>query len=127
MRELPPTAVLEVRFLEPDPAAESTSFDYQGARVSLGPPHLFGLAEVGLSMDSLERPAVHFRVQPRHREAFLALTEANVGRPMAVVVDGTVVTMPLINAPLPGTAQIEGEFDLVDVESMILAMSAAAE
>ena len=122
-RDLPPEAVLEVRFVETDPALPTTGFPWQGVDLPLGAPHRFGLSEVGLATDGLGRPALHFEVRQRDRPALRQLTEGRVGRRMAVVVDGEVVSLAVLAAPLPGVGQVEGDFDLAAIEAMIAAMS----
>ncbi len=124
-RDLTPIGVLEFRLLEPSPtpSVPVEEFEFKGIAQPLGPPHHFALAELGLSTDALGRPSMYWEVMERDRDALRELTGSNVGRTIAAVVDGRVVTMANIAAPLDGSAQIQGDFDLADVEAMILALT----
>ena len=55
------------------------------------------------------QPAVEFTLTPEGRDRFAALTRANIGRRLAVVVNGTVVVASLIGAEMAdGKAMISG-------------------
>jgi SecD/SecF fusion protein len=56
-------------------------------------------------------PLVTFRFSAAGAEKFASFTRNNVGRPFAVVIDGRVITAPVIREPiLGGTGQISGNF-----------------
>lgn len=56
-------------------------------------------------------PVVTFRFNAAGAAKFAAFTRNNIGRPFAVVVDGSVVTAPVIREPiLGGMGQISGNF-----------------
>jgi preprotein translocase subunit SecD len=56
-------------------------------------------------------PIVTFRFSAAGAEKFASFTRNNVGRPFAVVIDGRVITAPVIREPiLGGTGQINGNF-----------------
>ena len=58
-------------------------------------------------------PIVTFRFSTAGARKFAQATEENVGRAMAIVVDGEVLSAPIIREPiLGGSGQISGDFTL---------------
>jgi beta-lactamase regulating signal transducer with metallopeptidase domain len=54
-------------------------------------------------------PVVEFTLTPEGRDQFAALTRANIGHSLAVVVNGTIVTVPVVKeAMLDGKGEISG-------------------
>lgn len=65
------------------------------------------LEAVRVDSDSMNHmPVVTYRVRPEHHEDFAAWTGANLGLPMAVVIDGTWRRAATIQAPLRDTVQV---------------------
>ncbi len=57
-------------------------------------------------------PEIFFTLDPEGAAKFAALTRANVGRRLAIVVDGELYSAPVIRSPIEGGAgQITGHFD----------------
>ncbi|MDF1801124.1 MAG: hypothetical protein P1V81_18300 [Planctomycetota bacterium] len=123
-RDLDPIGYLEVRFVEDESSGrrDLTALEHKGAVLHYGPGQTFGLTEVGLGTDLLGRPCLHFELREKDKPDFRALTAANVGRSMAIVVGGEVVSLANLVAPLPGKGQVEGDFDLGDIEAMVQAL-----
>ena len=123
-RDLEPVGYLEVRFVDEghgEPAS-LTELEFQGSALNYGPGQSFGLSEVGLSTDGLGRPALRFEVREIDKPAFSALVADHVGRNMAMRIDGEIITIATVNGPLPGSGQIEGDYDLADIEAMVAAI-----
>jgi preprotein translocase subunit SecD len=56
-------------------------------------------------------PVVTFRMSPSSARAFADLTAKNVGRAAAIVIDGRVMSQPIIREPIQGGAgQVAGNF-----------------
>jgi len=123
-RDLDPVGYLEVRFVEDESTGiqDLTPLEHKGAVLHYGPGQSFGLTEVGLGTDQLGRPSLHFEVREKDKPALRALTAANVGRSMAILVDGEIISLANLIAPLPGKGQIEGDYDLGDIEAMVRAL-----
>ncbi len=70
-------------------------------------------------------PVVTFRFDAAGSRLFAAITKANVGRPFAIMVDGEVLTAPVIESPIiGGTGQIKGSFttkSAADLSAMLRA------
>ena len=78
------------------------------------------LVEAHLGTGADGQPVVLFSLTPRGRDQFAALTRTNIGKKLAVVVNGTVVTTGIIGAEMTeGKAQIAGYF--TDEEARALA------
>jgi SecD/SecF fusion protein len=57
------------------------------------------------------QPAVEFTLTPEGRDRFAALTRLNIGRRVAVVVNGAVVASSIIGAEMPdGKAMLSGNY-----------------
>jgi preprotein translocase subunit SecD len=64
-------------------------------------------------------PVITFRMTEASRKVFADYTSKNVGRPMAVIVDGKVIMKPVIREPITGgTAQIAGNFTVAEAKTM---------
>ncbi len=58
---------------------------------------------------------------------FARLTKDNVGKRLAIVLDGQVLSAPVINEPIPGgVAQISGSFTAAEASDLALLLSAGA-
>ena len=58
---------------------------------------------------------------------FARLTQENVGRPFAIILDGEVLSAPNINEPiLGGSAQISGNFTVESANQLAIALRSGA-
>jgi len=65
--------------------------------------------------DQMGRPQIDLALTAQATEAFARLTRENVGRRLAIVLDGELQTAPVIRSPIEtGRAQIEGSFDTAE-------------
>ncbi|UPT75985.1 MAG: protein translocase subunit SecD [Elusimicrobiota bacterium] len=72
-------------------------------------------------------PIVSFRFKPEGAGKFSSLTAANVGRSMAIVLDGVVFSAPTIKGRIPGGAGIiEGQFTSDDAKALAIVLRAGA-
>ncbi len=78
------------------------------------------------SMDQLGRPAVLFRMNERGAVLLGELTERNIGRQMAVVLDDKVYSAPRINSRISDSGIIEGNFNPQEITYLIKTLSAGA-
>jgi protein-export membrane protein SecD len=83
-------------------------------------------AQQGFDQQSGE-PDVSFRFNLRGGQRFGQVTSANVGRPFAIVLDGKVISAPVIRSPITGgTGQITGNFSLEEASSLAILLRAGA-
>ncbi len=72
-------------------------------------------------------PDVTFRFNLRGGQKFGQVTTENVGRPFAIVLDGKVISAPVIRSPITGgTGQITGNFTLDEASSLAILLRAGA-
>ncbi len=72
-------------------------------------------------------PIVTFRFNTKGAQLFGRLTQANVNRPFAIVLDSKVVSAPVINEPiLGGTGQISGNFTVEEVNDLAIVLRSGA-
>ena len=72
-------------------------------------------------------PVVTFRFNTSGGKRFADATQANVGRPFAIVLDDEVVSAPVIREPiLGGSGQISGNFSVVETQELSAILRAGA-
>lgn len=72
-------------------------------------------------------PVVSFRFHPDAASTFANLTGANVGKHMAIVLDGTVYSAPLIKSRISGgSGIIEGQFAMEDAKNLAIVLRAGS-
>ena len=74
-------------------------------------------AHVGAAPDG--QPTVEFTLTPEGRERFAALTRANIGRRLAVVVNGAIVASSIIGAEIPdGKAMLSASYTAAEAQEL---------
>ncbi|MGH7934085.1 MAG: SecDF P1 head subdomain-containing protein, partial [Candidatus Binataceae bacterium] len=72
---------------------------------------------------SLEGPYVTVDLDRRGTEIFAALTTQNVGRHLAIILDNTVYSAPVIKEPIPGGhVQITGDFSFDEAHQLAIVL-----
>jgi protein-export membrane protein SecD len=72
-------------------------------------------------------PDVTFRFNLRGAQKFAQVTSENVGRPFAIVLDGKVISAPVIRTPITGgSGQITGNFTLDEASNLAILLRAGA-
>ncbi|TAF14612.1 MAG: protein translocase subunit SecD [Alphaproteobacteria bacterium] len=92
-------------------------------------PALMGdtLVDANPSVGEMGQPIVSFRFNNQGARLFGEITQANVGKRFAVVLDGKVITAPQIRSPiLEGTGVIEGGFTAQSASDLALLLRAGA-
>lgn len=84
----------------------------------------WGLARVHATKDGMDGPAVGVELDEGGAERFAALTRANINSALAIVVDGKVVSAPIIRAALGKAALIVGKFTEQEVKDLVQALRA---
>jgi protein-export membrane protein SecD len=69
---------------------------------------------------------VTFKLKPNKKHAFHQFTQRNVGRLMAIVLDGKCQMAPVIKSPIPGEGIIEGNFTTQEAADLRLLLNAGA-
>jgi SecD/SecF fusion protein len=73
------------------------------------------------------QPVINFRLDSRGAKQFSEITRANVGRPFAIVLDGKVLSAPVINEHIGGgSGQISGHFTTEQADDLAALLRAGA-
>ncbi|HYN19583.1 MAG TPA: protein translocase subunit SecD, partial [Thermoanaerobaculia bacterium] len=78
------------------------------------------------SVGQFNSPVVQFSLTPTGSDAFGELTGANVGRPMAIVLDGRVESVATIKSRITDEGVIEGDFTQQEVQDLAMMLKSGA-
>lgn len=85
------------------------------------------LTDARPSFDQNGQPAVDFRFGPSGAKRFGAYTSANLGQPFAIVLDGQVISAPVIRAAITtGSGQISGAMNVEESTRLAVLLRAGA-
>lgn len=85
------------------------------------------LVDAQPSFDQNNRPAVNFRFNPPGARAFGDYTRDNIGSPFAIVLDGEVISAPVIQSHIPGgSGIITGSFTVEESTNLAVLLRAGA-
>src|SRR5262249_15776243 len=79
------------------------------------------------AFDQNNRPAVDFTFNQNGAKKFGRVTQENVGRPFAIILDKNVISAPVIQTPiLGGSGQITGNFSVESANNLAILLRAGA-
>ena len=85
------------------------------------------LTDATPSYDQFRRPIVNFQLTKEGGRLFAALTGANIGKPLAIVLDGTVESAPVIQSKIRDRGQIElGNAKFEEAQDLAVVLRAGA-
>jgi SecD/SecF fusion protein len=76
--------------------------------------------------DQQGRRAIDFQLDERGGKLFMDVTGRNIDRPLCIVLDGTAISAPNIQARIYTHGQITGSFKQTDVEDMVSKLNAGS-
>jgi len=79
----------------------------------------WGLKQVAPGMDSHGQPCISVELNDAGRRQMESLSRANVGRPLAIVVNDVVASAPLLRSKITNSAQITGKFTETEVKQLV--------
>lgn len=83
-------------------------------------------AKMAFNPDTGE-PVVTFRLDKEGARRFAGMTQDNIGRPLAIVLDGKVITAPVIRSAITGgSGEISGAFSTEEAHDLALLLRAGA-
>jgi hypothetical protein len=85
----------------------ASSLSEGGDRFLFGPVRRFGIKDAGLGADNNGWPALTFEIADPQKDEFRRFTEAFVGRRIAFLIDGEIVSTPTVQSPLSGRGFVE--------------------
>ena len=85
------------------------------------------LSDAQSAFDQNNRPVVSFKFNQKGAVRFGKLTADNVGKPFAIVLDGVIMSDPVINEPiLGGSGQISGQFTIDQTNDLSIVLRSGA-
>ena len=78
------------------------------------------------TIDENGRPAVRFLLNPDGARRFGTVTSANIGRPLAIILDGRVQSYPTIEGRITDEGRISGNFTTQEVADLSLILRSGA-
>ena len=84
------------------------------------------LTDARSSFDQNGRQSVSFSLTPEGGKRFGRVTANNIGRPFAIILDGKVVSAPVIQAQIFSSGQITGQFCVTETKDLALLLRAGA-
>ena len=84
------------------------------------------LKEALATQDQLGRWQISFLLSDAGNDLFYNYTSANIGRPMAIVLDGVVLSAPVIEAAIRDQGVINGTFSQEEAQSLAVQMQYGA-
>lgn len=85
------------------------------------------LVNAQVAQDQTGQPAVSFRFNPVGTKRFCDLSRENVNRLFAIVLDGVIISAPVIREPIcGGSGQISGSFTIKEAGDLALLLRAGA-
>lgn len=96
---------------------------------SLGPTLLTGsaLKKADVSYDNLGRPQISFEMNKDGAVKFAQITRDNIGKKLAITLDGKIQTAPMINSEIPsGNGVITGNYTVDEAKAMATLLNAGA-
>ena len=85
------------------------------------------LVDAQPAFDQNNRPAVNFRFDPAGARAFGDYTATHIGQPFAIVLDGEVISAPVIQSHIPGgSGIITGQFSVEQSTELAVLLRAGA-
>lgn len=85
------------------------------------------IKRAAVDTDQFGKPEVIFSLSTEGAKQFLRITEVNVGKRLAIVLDGKILSMPSIRERIPGgQVRITGDFTMKDAQDQALILRAGA-
>jgi preprotein translocase subunit SecD len=84
------------------------------------------LEDARVGFDPQQRPIVNFRFNPQGGELFGIITEANLEKPLAIILDHNVYSAPRINGRITTRGQITGRFSTQEAADLAVVLRAGA-
>lgn len=85
------------------------------------------LKAAGVTLDqNTNRPIITFEFKPEGAKIFEEYTRNHIGERLAIVLDNTVLSAPVINAVISDSGIIEGDFTLIEAQNLAIQMQYGA-
>ncbi|MGF6906311.1 preprotein translocase subunit SecD [Fusobacterium sp. PH5-44] len=104
-------------------------FKIENSDGTLGETLLTGsaLSKAGVSHDQLGKPQIHFEMTPDGAVKFAEITKNNIGKKLAITLDGVVQTAPVIQTEISGgSGVITGNYTMTEATATATLLNAGA-
>lgn len=123
---------VQLRFAETDPAPGLTQIEDGGRIFYLQPKAVLSTPDIASAAARADpvsaSPVVELTLTPAGRDRLARATTDNVGRTLAVLVDGALITAPIIREPiLGGRVQISGLMTAAEATDLARLLGAVAD
>ena len=109
---------------------EFATFQGEGEDFQIVPTDLSGadLTDARVSFDQTSgRPVVSIQFNSEGAEKFSRITEENIGQPLSILLDGEIISSPIVQETITGgAAQISGDFTLDEPRNFAIQLSSGA-
>ena len=83
-------------------------------------------AELGFKQNT-SLPIINLQFNPEGAKIFAVLTKQNIGKPLAIYLDGYPISVPVVREEIPsGRAQISGKFTLLEAKELVTRLNQGA-
>ena len=118
-----PTVQVEFRPAESEPAPGLTEVTVAGINDKLYVHEEVVISNADIvkasALDHREMgPTIRVKFTKSASDAFEVFTRNNIGKPLAIFIDGSLVSAPIIRAPVSGAAMISGDFTSEEAEQI---------
>lgn len=116
------TPLLEFKTVKPDTdlSTATTSEEIAAALVDTGLTGQYVTRAVIEFNPQNNEPVVAVTFNDQGKELFAQITKANIGAPVAILLDGSIISMPIVREEINrGTAQISGNFRLAEARQLV--------
>ncbi|WFW29757.1 MAG: protein translocase subunit SecD [Wolbachia endosymbiont of Menacanthus eurysternus] len=85
------------------------------------------LINASVRFSSLGKPTVHFKLNNIASKKFAKITEENIGKPLAIILDNIVLTIPIIREIITnGEGEISGNFNEKQASELVILLRSGA-
>ena len=128
IKEIGATPLLDFREVEVKETASTSSLSADDLRFT--PTALTGRFVTGAQLafnPTTGFPEVTLQFNKDGEKIFEALTEKNIGKPLAIFLDNEPISMPIVQTKIPGgKAQISGKFTIEEARTLVERLNAGA-
>ncbi len=115
---------LDMEVLKSDPAKSRIQGYYLVKRVAAITGKDIRNARVG--RDEFNQPVVNFTLSNQGGKIFEKVTAENIGKPLAIILDGRVISAPVIQAVIRDAGMITGQFTPQEAEDLAIVLRSGA-
>ena len=111
--------ILIAKKVQPEPKIEVTATSLTGKNLKS--------ASVGFQNQGLTEPVIDLEFDEEGTKLFAEITKRNIGKRVAILIDGEIITNPTVNSEIPnGKAQITGSYTTQEANDLVKRLNEGA-